>query len=216
MIRIILVENHKVMLASLAALLTQDTAIKVVGQVDNVAALFALLAEKPQVDLIISDILMPNVNGIEMIRLFKEKGIELPVILLSMLEDEKYSSEAFLAGADAYLTKNVEAEELIFAIKTVMKGKRYFAAELGINVLERYHRQLIGFGNKEVQNVSFSDRELGILELIAEGSTNQQMADQLFLSRRTVEGIRQSILDKTGAKNTAALIKFAIYHGYIA
>lgn len=215
MIRIVLVENQKLMLSSLSALLNKFDNIEVVAEVIDAAALFLLLEGKSKVDLIISDVLMPEMDGIAMIAELKKRGYPIPVILLSMMEDEKYSSAAFLAGANAYLSKSVEVEELMFAINTVLKGKRYFAAELGISILERYHKQLIGFNEEVSKKVTFSQRELSVLELIADGRTNQQMADQLFLSRRTVEGIRQSILDRTGAKNTAALIRYAIYNGHI-
>ncbi len=215
MIRIILVENHKLMLSSLSALLDKFDNIEVVAEVIDAAALFLLLESKPKADLIISDVLMPEMDGIVIITELNKKGYHIPVILLSMLEDEKYSSAAFLAGANAYLSKSVEVEELMFAINTVIKGKRYFSAELGISILERYHKQLIGFNEEVSKKITFSARELSVLELIADGRTNQQMADQLFLSRRTVEGIRQSILDRTGAKNTAALIRYAIYNGHI-
>jgi len=216
MIKIILVENHKLMLSSLGALLDKYDHIQVVAEVVGAKELFNLLATKPKADLILSDIMMPDINGIEMVAQLKNNDIHIPVILLSMLEDEKHSSTAFLAGAKGYLSKNVDVEELIFAINTVKKGNRYFSAELGINILERYHKQLLSFKEEATQKILFSEREQSVLELIAEGQTNQQIADQLFLSRRTVEGIRQSILDRTGAKNSAALIKFAIFNGYIA
>ena len=203
------------MLSSLSALLDKFDNIEVVAEVIDAAALFLWLESKPKVDLIISDVLMPEMDGIAMIAELKKKGYAIPVILLSMLEDEKYTSAAFLAGANAYLSKSVEVEELMFAINTVSKGKRYFSAELGISILERYHKQLVGFNEEVSKKITFSPRELSVLELIADGRTNQQMADQLFLSRRTVEGIRQSILDRTGAKNTAALIRYAIYNGLI-
>ncbi|RZL51122.1 MAG: response regulator transcription factor [Pedobacter sp.] len=215
MIKIILVEDHKLMLSSLAALLEKHSQFKVVAEATNAKELFALLATNPRVDLIISDILMPEMDGIKMIGKLRENGITIPVILLSMLEEEKYTSAAFLAGANAYLSKNIEVEEVLFAINTVLKGKRYFSSELAIHILERYHKQLIGFNEPGIAKISFSEREFSVLELIAEGLTNQQIADSVFLSRRTVEGIRQSILDRTGAKNTAALIKYAILNGYI-
>ncbi len=216
MIRIILVEDHKIMLASLSALLDKYDHIEVVAEIANAKELFAYLENKPKVDLILSDVVMPNTSGVEMLKELRAKQIQIPVVLLSMLEDEKYSSAAFLAGANAYLSKNVEVEELLFAMNTVLKGKRYFAAELGIGILERYHKQLKNFAGENEQNVSFSERELSVVELIAEGKTNQQIGDELFLSRRTVEGIRQTILERTGSKNTAALIKYAIFKGYIA
>lgn len=215
MIKIVLVENQKIMLTSLAALLDKYEHTKVIAQVTSASALLAFLATKQKVDLIISDIVMPETDGIQMIADLRTNGLNTPIIVLSMLEDEKHSSAAFKAGANAYLSKNVDIEEVLFAINMVMKGKRYFAAELAINILERYHKQLIGLSEPEHQKILLSEREQNVLDLIAEGSTNQQIADQLFLSRRTVEGIRQSILDKTGAKNSASLIKYAILNGYI-
>lgn len=215
MINIVIVEDQKITLSSLAALLNSFDHVEVVAEVASASALFELLKQKNKVDLILSDLLMPEMDGIAMITELKSKNIDIPVVLLSMLDEEKYSSAAFLAGAKGYLSKNVEIDELIFAINTVIKGNRYFEAELCIKILERYHTQLVNFQSNTSKTISLSDRELSVLELIAEGRTNQQMADQLFLSRRTVEGIRQGILERTGAKNTAALIKFAILNGLI-
>jgi DNA-binding NarL/FixJ family response regulator len=214
MIKIIIVEDQKLMLSSLSALLDKNDNISVVAEVTGAPHLLSLLDNKIKVDIIITDILMPEMDGIELIVEMTKRNLNIPVILLSMLEDDKHSSAAFLAGASAYLSKNVDVDELLFAIHMVMKGKRYFSAELGVKLLERYHKQLINM-DRSVQNISLSEREHNVLELIAEGRTNQEMADQLFLSRRTIEGIRQSILDRTGAKNTAALIKHAILNGYI-
>ncbi|TKC05408.1 response regulator transcription factor [Pedobacter polaris] len=215
MIKIILVEDHRLMLSSLTALLEKHEHIEVIAEVRNATELFALLESKPKVDLIISDILMPEMDGIKMIATLRGNGNEVPVILLSMLEDEKHSSAAFLAGANAYLSKNVEIDEVLFAINTVVNGKRYFSSELAISILERFHKQLSDKNVPNAAKISFSDRDFSVLELIADGRTNQEIADHLFLSRRTVEGIRQSILDRTGVKNSAALIKYAILNGYI-
>ncbi|MES2447202.1 MAG: response regulator transcription factor [Bacteroidota bacterium] len=214
MIRIVIVENQQIMLSSLAALLGKYENMKVIAEVTCANELFSLLDSKPKVDLIITDVMMPDTDGITMIAQLRNKNIDIPVIVLSMLEDEKHSTAAFRAGANAYLSKNIDVEEVLFAINTVMKGNRYFASELVIQVLERYHKQ-IGINEDDQTKISFSDREISVMDLMAEGLTNQQIADLLFLSKRTVEGIRQSILDKTGAKNSAALIKYAILHGYI-
>lgn len=216
MIKIVVVEDQKIILSSLGGLLDKHDNIQLVGEASNVEELLALLEKNQKVDLIISDVIMPKMDGITMLGVLKEKGIKIPVILLSILEDEKHSSAAFLAGAMGYLSKNIDVEELIFAIHTVTKGKRYFSTELCISILERYHSQLVKMPVKNANRIAFSEREISVLKLIAEGWTNQEMADELFLSRRTVEGIRQGILERTGAKNTAALIKFAILNGYLA
>lgn len=214
MIKIVIVENQQIMLSSLSALLGKYDNMKVIAEVTCASELFALLDTRPKVDLIITDIMMPDTDGITMIAQLREKNIDTPAIILSMLEDEKHSAAAFKAGANAYLSKNIDVDEVLFAINTVMKGKRYFASELAIQVLERYHKQ-IGVTEDDQVKIVFSERELSVMDLMAEGLTNQQIADLLFLSKRTVEGIRQSILEKTGSKNSAALIKYAILHGYI-
>jgi DNA-binding NarL/FixJ family response regulator len=215
MIKIVIVEDQKIILSSLGALLDKDNNIQIVGEAANGEELLALVEKNPKIDLILSDIAMPKMDGISMIIELKKRDIQIPVLLLSILEDEKYSSEAFLAGAMGYLSKNIEIDELLFAIHSALKGNRYFSSELCIRLLERYHKQLVNFPNDSNKRIAFSERELSILKLIAAGQTNQQMADKLFLSRRTVEGIRQGILERTGVKNTASLINFAILNGYI-
>lgn len=214
MIKIVLVENQKIMLSSLTALLERYEHIESVTAVSSAKDLLELLKAKQPIDLIITDIAMPETDGIQMIRDLRADGIEIPIIILSMLEDEKHSFAAFKAGANGYLSKNVDIDEVLFAINKVMRGERYFASELAITVLERYFRYANNSANDEVK-ISFNERELQVLKLIAEGLTNQEIADVMFLSRRTVEGIRQSILDKSGAKNSAVLIKYAILNGYI-
>jgi len=214
MIKIVLVENQKIMLSSLTALLERYDHIETVTAVSNAKDLLALLNTKKPIDLIITDIAMPETDGIQMIRDLRANGIEIPVIILSMLEDEKHSFAAFKAGANGYLSKNVDIDEVLFAINKVTKGERYFASELAITVLERYFKYATDSDNDDVK-ILFNERERQVLKLIAEGLTNQEIADVMFLSRRTVEGIRQSVLDKTGAKNSAVLIKYAILNGYI-
>lgn len=215
MIKIVLVENQKIMLSSLAALLERYENIKTVDAVSSAKELLALLDTKHAIDLIITDIAMPETDGIQMIKDLRANGVTIPIIILSMLEDEKHSFAAFKAGANGYLSKNVDIDEVLFAINKVMKGERYFASELAINVLERYFKYAIGDSENDSLKISFNERERQVLKLIAEGLTNQEIADVMFLSRRTVEGIRQAILDKTGAKNSAVLIKYAILNGYI-
>lgn len=214
MIKIVLVENQKIMLSSLTALLERYEHVESVTAVSSAKDLLELLKAKQPIDLIITDIAMPETDGIQMIRDLRADGIEIPIIILSMLEDEKHSFAAFKAGANGYLSKNVDIDEVLFAINKVMRGERYFASELAITVLERYFRYANNSANDKVK-ISLNERELQVLKLIAEGLTNQEIADVMFLSRRTVEGIRQSILDKTGAKNSAVLIKYAILNGYI-
>ncbi|RZM23173.1 MAG: response regulator transcription factor, partial [Pedobacter sp.] len=134
--------------------------------------------------------------------------------VLSMLEDTKQVNDAFLAGADAYLLKSIDNAEIAFAIHMVLRGSRYMSTELVERLLldenkSTFHLQSVP------TDFELSMRELEVLELIGEGYTNLQIADRLFISKRTVEGHRQALLDKAGAPNTAALVRFAVKCGLL-
>jgi DNA-binding NarL/FixJ family response regulator len=135
--------------------------------------------------------------------------------MLTMLDHERYVAKAFKAGASGYLLKNTSPDELIFAIKHVYANGNYLFSELAMQLLDRVSqgRDIMILDN--CSDVDFSKRETEVLILIAEGFTNQEIADKLFTSKRTIEGHRQSMIDKTGTRNTAALIKFALLNGII-
>jgi DNA-binding NarL/FixJ family response regulator len=153
-------------------------------------------------------------SGIELVESLRSMPGHIKTILLTMYADEKYLFEAFRAGVMGYLFKNVGADELLFAINHVYNNEKYICLELSLSLLERD----INFSSAVKQNNfnnDFSKRELEILNLIAEGYTNQEIAKQLYTSKRTVEGHRQALIDKTGVRNAPALVKFAIQNGII-
>jgi len=214
MIKIILVDDHHLMRESLTALMDKYESVEVVADVANGRELLNLIDAGIQADIVLSDVLMPEMDGIEMIPLIRKKSKNIKIVLLSVLEDEKYASNAFIAGANAYLLKSVGADELMFCLQHVMKGHKYISSSLCISILERFNKQLVMLSPEQNKRLQFSERELSVLKLIGEGMTNQEMADRLFLSRRTVEGLRQALIDRTGCKNTAALVRFSILNGY--
>src|SRR5690606_4644350 len=117
-------------------------------------------------------------------------------------------------GASGYLLKNISSDELIFAIKHVSSGNQYLCSELSIKLLERVTKSSALTPIID-SNIEFSSREVEVLNLIAEGLTNLEMSEKLFLSKRTIEGHRQSLIEKTGSRNTAALIRFAVLNGFV-
>jgi DNA-binding NarL/FixJ family response regulator len=154
-------------------------------------------------------------DGIQLLTEVKSKYPDIKVIMLSMHDHEKYVMEAFKHGGDGYLLKNIGADELIFAVKFVHQGRKYLCSELTMSLMEnllKSKQYLMAMPDSEID---FSLRELEILQLIAEGLTNLEMSEKLFLSKRTIEGHRQSLLDKTGSKNSAALIRYGVLHGLI-
>jgi len=196
-------------------LLESQGEITVVAEADNGIEVLRYFQDGGQADVVITDINMPEMDGITLITELKIISPNTRIIMLSMLDNEKYIAQAFIEGARGYLLKNISEEELNFALRYVSGGGRYLCAELSEKLLDKLISNPLQQANAAGQNIDFSLREMEVLHLIAEGYTNTEMADKLFLSKRTIEGHRQALIDKTGAKNTAALIRFAVINGFI-
>jgi len=212
-IMILLTEDHNVVRKGIRALLEKVPGFEIAGEVSNgLEALEFLKDASPVIDLVLLDMNMPEMSGIELIGRMKSEHPQVKVLVLSMLDHEKYIYEALTAGARGYLLKNVSADEMIFAIKHVRDGGKYLCSELSFTLLERQINapEVVGANDLEL-----SKREIEILDLIAEGLTNVEIADKLFTSKRTVEGHRLSLMNKTNSKNSSALIKFAVLNGII-
>lgn len=218
LIKIVLAEDHKIVRSGIRSLLESEDDIEIVGEACNGTELLNLF-EGGTVNanevLLITDINMPGINGIDMIPSLLQAYPNLKTVVLSMLSQEKYVLKAFQAGAHGYMLKNVGAEELLFGIRHIYNNRqRYLCAELSIELLERQlSRSYIT--SEELPMVELSKREREILSLIAEGYTNQEIADKIFTSKRTVEGHRQNLIDKTQSRNSAALIRYAVLRGIV-
>lgn len=214
MLRIILAEDHNIVRNGLKMLLEADGGFSIIGEATNGQEVLDLLSTGANVDLILADINMPHMDGISLIKELNNSYPKVQIIVLSMLENEKYVAQAFSEGASGYLLKNVVSDELIFALKHVNAGNQYLCSEISLRLLDRLlHTSLTQ--NELEHTIDFSSREIEVLNLIAQGLTNQEMSEKLFLSKRTIEGHRQSLIEKTGSRNTAALIRFSVLHGII-
>jgi DNA-binding NarL/FixJ family response regulator len=217
MINILLAEDHNVVRNGIRSLIEKETDIKVSAEAINGKRALALLSNATDINIVLTDLNMPEMNGIELINKIKLSYPEIKVIVLSMLDHEKYVIEAFRAGACGYILKNVSSEELIFALRHIYStNERYLCNEISLKLLDRLITMPDTIALADHLNIDLSKRELEVLALIAEGYTNQEIAEKLFTSKRTVEGHRQNLIDKTGARNTAALIRFAIVNGLIS
>ncbi|MFD2599626.1 response regulator [Sphingobacterium corticis] len=217
MIKIILAEDHLVVRNGIKLLLDTQEDLEVVGEANNGEEVMRLVEEGGEANLVITDLTMEGIGGMELIKRLKENHPDVKVIILSMLAEIEYLIEAFDLGVDGYLVKNSAYEELSFAIQQVSKGGTYICAELTMTLLDKI-RSTVALEESAAEaliNVDISDREHEILQLIGEGFTNMEIADKLFLSKRTVEGHRQNLIDKLGVKNSAALIKTAVKNGLI-
>ncbi|WCT12551.1 response regulator transcription factor [Mucilaginibacter jinjuensis] len=216
MIDIILVEDHKIVRNGVKSLLEKEPKFKIVGEAVSGNDVLTILNSGTKADIILADINMPGLSGLELIAELKKAGYNAKIIMLTMLDHERYVAKAFKAGANGYLLKNTSPDELIFAIKHIYADGNYLFSELAMRLLDRLSqgRDIMILDNRS--DVDFSKRETEVLTLIAEGFTNQEIADKLFTSKRTIEGHRQSMIDKTGTRNTAALIRFALLNGIIS
>lgn len=214
MLQIILAEDHNIVRNGIRILLDAEDEFNVIGEASNGKKVLELIKKADNVDLVITDINMPQMDGIELVKQLKFTNPSIRVIVLSMLDSEEFVSQAFKEGACGYLLKNISSDELIFAIKHVSAGHRYLCSELSIKLLERVMNSST-LAPLIDSSIEFSSREIEVLNLIAEGLTNLEMSEKLFLSKRTIEGHRQSLIEKTGSRNTAALIRFAVLNGFV-
>ncbi len=204
-IRVILVDDHNLFRNGLKLLLSGCDNINVIAEASNGAELLSVL-EKTLADVILIDIEMPVMNGTEASRAVIEKYPDLKIISLSMYGEEEYYYRMIDAGVKGFILKNSEITEVIKAIEIVMKGGTYFSSEVLYNVVKN-----IKTVSKISGNPAFiSKREKEVLEQICKGLSNQEIADTLFISKRTVEKHRARLLSKTSTKNTAQLVMYAI------
>lgn len=216
MIKIILVEDHLVVRNGIKLLLDTQENMQVIAEANNGKEAITFLEGNLIPDIVITDINMPGMDGIQLTEKLANEYPAVKVIVLSMLNNTQNVAQAFEKSAKGYLVKNVSYSELLFAITHIANGGRYLCEELAMLLLERVIAQPPAFGvyEDETNNseIELSDRELEVLQLISDGYTNVEIADRLFLSKRTVEGHRQNLIEKTGVKNSASLIKYAVVH----
>jgi len=215
MLNLLLAEDHNIVRNGLKMILEADRHIDICGEAVNGREAVEFIRKGNEVDMVLADINMPELDGISMIVEIKAINPQIKVVILSTHDHENYISKAFSVGASGYLFKSVGADELLFSLKHVQGGGQYLSSELAMNLMHKVVRSASGNAFGEKSELDFSERELEILRLIGEGLTNSEMSEILFISKRTIEGHRQNLLDKTSCKNTAALVRFSIQNGLI-
>jgi len=204
---IVLADDHEIVRAGIKRLLSIDKGLKIIDEASNGADAVDLVKyHKPDVAMI--DILMPKMNGIEAARIIKESMPEVLVIMLTAFEDYMHVEQALSAGANAYLSKDISAQELVYSIRSVIKGERALSRSI-INILQR--RFTPDKGDEE-SPVLITKREQETLNLVANGMTSPDIARELNISVRTVESHRYNLMRKLGVSNTAGLVRYAVLH----
>jgi len=209
--RIILADDHKVMRAGLRNLISQESDLEVVAEASTGREAVELCHEH-EPDLVLMDIAMPELNGIEACRQVRDELPRVRVLALSMHADKQYAAGMLGAGASGYLLKDCAYDELVEAIRTVAAGRTYLSPEITGVVLRDYVDRLSGRDAESAFSV-LTDREREVLQLVAEGHTTKQIAEKLYVSVKTVESHRQNIMDKLEIRTIAELTKYAIREG---
>lgn len=214
-IRVLVADDHTIVRKGLCALLDGHKEIEVVAEAENGREAIKKV-EQVQPDIVLMDITMPGLNGLETTRQLKKRHPKMKILILTMHDNEEYIFETLRAGASGYLVKRTAPDELISAIHAVNRGESFLSPSISKRVIEGYIR----FGQSEQEEdeafIKLTDREREVLQLIAEGRVNREIAELLHISIKTVETHRSHIMEKLNIRNIAELTQYAIRKGLIS
>ena len=210
-IRLVIADDHKIMREGLKSLVAKESDITVVGEAETGKATVSMV-QKLSPNIVVMDIAMPDLNGIEATRKIIKTNPNVKVVALSAHSDQHFIREMMTAGASAYILKDTAYEELVRAIREVMKGKKYLSSDIARGVLDTY----VKLSKPISANPAFvvlTDREREALQMIAEGKSTKEIAGEMEVSVKTVETHRHNIMEKLDIHSIAELTKYAIREG---
>lgn len=204
-LRILIADDHPIVRSGLRQVLT-EAGVSEVGEAATPQQALDLSRQR-QWDAVILDLGLPGRGGLDVLKDLKAEQPKRPVLILSMHAEEQYAVRALRAGASGYLTKEAAADKLLEAIQTITSGRRYISHTLAERLADT-----LGSDSSQPVHASLSDREFQVMRLIGSGKTVGEIADILSLSVKTVSGYRARVIEKTGLKNNAELMKYAMRH----
>jgi DNA-binding NarL/FixJ family response regulator len=209
---LMLADDHQIVRQGLKALLRTEPDLQLVGEAsDGLEAV--RLTERLQPQVLVLDLMMPGLNGLEVARQVSRRSPRTRVVVLSMHSDEAYVVEALRAGANGYVLKESRAEELVRAIRAVAAGERYFSPPLSESALGLYMQKVESTPVDRFQTLTSRERE--VLQLTVEGHSSTEIAKRLFISSRTVESHRTNLMRKLAVRNQKELVRSAMQHGIL-
>jgi two-component system invasion response regulator UvrY len=209
MIKIFIADDHAIVREGLKQIVAETTDMAVTDEADTGHEVLEKVSENDY-DVVVLDITMPGLNGLDALKQLRSQRPDLPVLVLSIHPEEQYAVRVLKAGASGYLTKESAPDELISAIRKVSMGGKYVTPSLA----EKLASDLVADGKKPLHE-TLSDREYQVLCMIASGKTVTEIAEELFLSEKTISTYRSRILEKMKMKTNAELIHYAIKHGLV-
>jgi two-component system, NarL family, response regulator NreC len=210
--KVLLADDHAILREGIRMVLDAQPGITVVGEAEDGRQALEMV-EDLQPDVVVMDIAMPNMNGAEATRQIKRRFPHTKVVILTMHENQQYLMQIVNAGATACVLKRSAGTELVTAVKAAARGESYFSPTMASMMLDVYRKQLVAEGSDEL--ALLTEREREVLQLVAEGKTSQEIADQLFVSIKTVQTHRMHIMEKLDAHDRTDLVRHAIRLGVI-
>ena len=208
-IRIYIADDHAMFRDGIKAMLEPETNMEIIGEAGTHDKILSDCEElKP--DVVLMDISMQDTDGIKVTRLLKERTPDLKILAVSMHNESHYIKSMLDNGANGYILKTTGRNEMISAIKAVYDGATFLSSDVSMSLLKSLNQQ-----EQKSSQIKLTPREIEVLKMIAGEYSNQEIAETLFISPRTVDTHRRNLLEKLGLKNTAGLVKFAIQQGYI-
>ncbi|NRR90605.1 response regulator transcription factor [Winogradskyella undariae] len=208
---IIIADDHAMFLDGLTSILAEEASINIIltAKTGTQVIKYLRINTDEKIDLVITDINMPEMDGVELNTAIKSEFPQIKTLVVSMLEDAKKIKTLTEANVNGYISKNAEKTELLKAIKSILEGENYFSPRIKQVVMEAM------FSAKSNPEISLSKRETEVLKLIAQEFTTQEIADQLFLSKHTIESYRKNLISKLGVRNLAGLTRYAVEKGML-
>lgn len=204
-LRLLLVDDHQMFLDGLNMILGNDPELEIAGSFTNANMAFDYLKQM-EIDLLVTDLNMPEISGVELTQMVKTHFPDVKILVLSMHNDRDTVSDIVNAEAEGYVLKKSNKSELLKAIKSIGAGGTYYSNEIVSIILNRYQRK-----ERHLEAIHLlTEREREVLELIAAEYTNDEIADKLFISKRTVETHRKNMMSKTNANSIVGLLKYAV------
>lgn len=210
-IKLLLADDHLIIRDGIKLMLKKSLGMEIVAEASNGAEVITYLEKNAsKIDIVLMDISMPDMNGIEATQVITDKFKSVKVLALTMHAEGTYITQMLKAGAVGYVLKESGADELISAIKTIARGQKYYSNDVSVTMINSL------MNDEKPKDSQLSERELEVLAHIATGETNKKIGDKLCISGRTVETHRRNILSKLDVKNTAEMIRYAIENRIVA
>jgi len=209
-ISILIADDHQMVIDGISSMLQNEKRYEVTGQANNGQAAFDMIMSKPdKYALLLTDISMPLLTGTELCKMVKSQFPHIQVLILSMYNNAQAIKEAVMAEADGYILKNSGREELLLALHKITNNGTYFSQDIVPIIYNQYQKQK----DRDEQLSTLTAREKEILALIVSEKTSEEIADKLFISKKTVDNHRQHLLEKCNCRSTVGLVKYAIKNG---